>query len=108
MPSISPSSLSTIAYTSGTTGHPKGAMQTHRAVILNGAMTSQMHMRNDQDIVVSALPCPHVYANVVMNGMMMYGTKLVLHKTFDPLEVLMILKNIKQLFLMLFQPCICI
>ncbi len=87
MPSISPSSLSTIAYTSGTTGHPKGAMQTHRAVILNGAMTSQMHMRNDQDIVVSALPCPHVYANVVMNGMMMYGTKLVLHKTFDPLEV---------------------
>ena len=35
-------------------------MQSHRAVILNGSMTSQMHMRNDKDIVVSAL-CPHVW-----------------------------------------------
>ena len=73
----------TVLYTSGTTGHPKGAMQSHRAVILNGSMTSQMHMRNEKDIVVSALPCPHVYGNVVMTGMMMFGTKLVLHKVFD-------------------------
>ncbi len=87
MPNISSSSLSTIGYTSGTTGHPKGAMQSHKAVILNGSMTSQMHMRNEHDIVLSALPCPHVYANVVMIGMMMFGTKLVLHKTFDPLKV---------------------
>ena len=85
---IDPSSLSTIAYTSGTTGHPKGAMQSHRAVIINGAMTSQMHMRGADDVVVSALPCPHVYANVLMTGMMMFGTKLVLHKVFDPVTVL--------------------
>ena len=83
MPNVSSDDLSTIGYTSGTTGHPKGAMQSHRAVILNGSMTSQMHMRNDKDIVVSALPCPHVYGNVVMTGMMMFGTKLVLHKVFD-------------------------
>ncbi|NKB54033.1 MAG: AMP-binding protein [Rhizobiaceae bacterium] len=85
---IDPNSLSTIGYTSGTTGHPKGAMQSHRAVIVNGAMTSQSHMRGDRDVVVSALPCPHVYANVLMNGMMMFGTKLVLHKTFDPVAVM--------------------
>ncbi len=85
---IDPSSLSTIGYTSGTTGHPKGAMQSHRAVIVNGAMTSQSHMRGESDVVVSALPCPHVYANVLMNGMMMFGTKLVLHKTFDPVAVM--------------------
>jgi long-chain acyl-CoA synthetase len=85
---IEPASLSTIGYTSGTTGHPKGAMQSHRAVIVNGAMTSQSHMRGANDVVVSALPCPHVYANVLMNGMMMFGTKLVLHKTFDPVAVM--------------------
>ena len=83
MPKVSSDELSTIGYTSGTTGHPKGAMQSHKAVILNGSMTSQMHMRNDKDIVGSALPCPHVYGNVVMTGMMMFGTKLVLHKVFD-------------------------
>jgi long-chain acyl-CoA synthetase len=80
---IKPESLSTICYTSGTTGHPKGAMQSHRAVILNGAMTAQMQMRGANDVVVSALPCPHVYSNVIMQSMMLYGCKLILHERFD-------------------------
>ena len=80
---IDPAALSTIGYTSGTTGHPKGAMQSHRAVITNSAMTSQIQMRGANDCVVSALPCPHVYANVIMMSMMMFGSKLVLHRAFD-------------------------
>ena len=80
---IDPAALSTIGYTSGTTGHPKGAMQSHRAVITNGAMTSQIQMRGANDCVVSALPCPHVYANVIMMSMMLFGSKLVLHRAFD-------------------------
>ena len=51
-----PAALSTIGYTSGTTGHPKGAMQSHRAVMLNGAMTAQMHLKSELDTVVTALP----------------------------------------------------
>lgn len=85
---IEAESLSTICYTSGTTGHPKGAMQSHRAVITNGAMTSQMQMRGREDIIVSALPCPHVYANVVMQSMMFYGATLVLHERFEPAAIL--------------------
>jgi long-chain acyl-CoA synthetase len=60
--------LSTICYTSGTTGHPKGAMLSHTAVIMNAALTGVMHRRVAEDTVVSALPCAHVYGNVVMNG----------------------------------------
>lgn len=81
---VDENSLSTICYTSGTTGHPKGAMQSHKAVITNGAMTSQLQMRGAQDRVLSALPCPHVYANVVMHSMMFFGSTLILHARFDP------------------------
>jgi long-chain acyl-CoA synthetase len=86
--SVAPEQLSTIGYTSGTTGHPKGAMQSHQAVILNGAMTAQLHAKTAADTVVTALPCPHVYGNVVFNGAMMYGLTLVLHARFDATEIL--------------------
>ena len=80
--------LSTIAYTSGTTGHPKGAMQSHGAVLMNVAMTAQMHARSPADTVVSALPCPHVYGNVVVNGALWFGMTLVLHAAFREAEIL--------------------
>ncbi len=85
---VKPEALSTIGYTSGTTGHPKGAMQSHRAVILNVAMYAQMYAKTALDTVVTAVPCPHVYGNVIFNAAMMYGTKLVLHPRFDAGEIL--------------------
>src|SRR5271168_4929283 len=85
---VDPNATSTIGYTSGTTGHPKGAMQSHRAVMLNVAMTAQMHMKTERDVVCAALPCPHVYGNVVFQGALMYGLKLVLHPRFDASEML--------------------
>jgi long-chain acyl-CoA synthetase len=85
---VKPEALSTIGYTSGTTGHPKGAMQSHRAVILNAAMYAQMYAKTALDTVVTAVPCPHVYGNVIFNAAMMYGTKLVLHARFDAGEIL--------------------
>ena len=51
-------------------------------------MVAQLHMRGANDVALSALPCPHVYGNVLMNGMMMFGTKLVLHKVFDAADVI--------------------
>lgn len=85
---VEASATSTIGYTSGTTGHPKGAKQSHRAVMFNVAMAAQMHLKTERDVVCTALPCPHVYGNVVFQGALMYGLKLVLHARFDPSEML--------------------
>lgn len=55
---------------------------------MNTAMTATMHLRGPHDTVVSALPCSHVYGNVVMNAAIAYGTTLVLHASFDAMRVL--------------------
>lgn len=80
---VDPATLACIAYTSGTTGHPKGAMQSHRSLVLNCAYTGAMHARTRDDVVVTALPCTHVYGNVVINGTLMVGGTVVLMERFD-------------------------
>ena len=80
---IAAAATSTIGYTSGTTGHPKGAMTSHRAVLLNSSMVANGWMFTAADKAVSALPCSHVYGNVVMNGTFLTGGTLVLMPRFD-------------------------
>jgi long-chain acyl-CoA synthetase len=77
-PEIAPLTASTIGYTSGTTGRPKGAVTSHRAVMLNSAMFANMNVRNQADTAVTAVPCAHVYGNVVMNGAFLTGMTLAL------------------------------
>jgi long-chain acyl-CoA synthetase len=80
---LNPSDISTIGYTSGTTGRPKGAAQSHRAVLLNCALTATMHGRTERDMVVTALPAPHVYGNVAINGTFLAGGTVVLMPRFN-------------------------
>lgn len=92
---IDSDSLSTIGYTSGTTGHPKGACLSHRNILLNVSMTALMHQRSERDTVVTALPCPHVYGNVVMSGAIQNGMTLVLHPAFEEKAILQSIQNHK-------------
>jgi long-chain acyl-CoA synthetase len=85
---VRPDDPCTIGYTSGTTGHPKGAVQSHQAVLLNCALTATMHGRSEHDIVVTALPAPHVYGNVVINGTFLVGGTVVLMERFTVAEAL--------------------
>jgi len=88
VPRPAPADLSTIGYTSGTTGHPKGAMQSHRAVFLNTAAVFAVQTRTERDVMLNALPLPHVYGNVVMNGTFMTGGTLAVMERFDPAAML--------------------
>lgn len=80
----SPDDLFTIGYTSGTTGKPKGAVLTHRCLFASLSGTATMHVRHQHDVVLSCLPFPHVYGNIVMNAMFLAGTRLVATPRFDP------------------------
>jgi long-chain acyl-CoA synthetase len=83
-----PGDPSTIGYTSGTTGRPKGAVQSQRAVLLNCALTATMHARSERDVVVTALPAPHVYGNVAINGTFLAGGTVILMERFAAAEAL--------------------
>lgn len=90
-PDLLPSDLCAIAYTSGTTGHPKGAMQSHRSILLNCALTATMHGRGPTDVVVTALPAAHVYGNVAINSTFLAGGTVVLMERFDAAAALRLL-----------------
>jgi long-chain acyl-CoA synthetase len=77
-PPVDRSDICSIFYTSGTTGFPKGAVLRHESVLMNAAMTSLMHGLHAEDTIVTALPCAHVYGNVVLNCAISEGITLVL------------------------------
>jgi long-chain acyl-CoA synthetase len=80
--------LAAICYTSGTTGHPKGAMQPQRAVIGAAVGTVLMSARGPADRVINSLPLPHVYGSCVFNGAMLAGSTLIMVPRFDAEVVL--------------------
>lgn len=88
-----PRELGSIGYTSGTTGHPKGAMQSLESVLLNCAHTATMHGKTETDVILSALPAAHVYGNVAINGTFLVGGTVVLMERFDPVRALELIET---------------
>lgn len=83
--------LAVLLYTSGTSGHPRAAMLSHRALLANidqASRTRPAPMVPD-DIVLGVLPLFHVYGlNAVLGQVLLQGSTLVLGKRFDPEETL--------------------
>lgn len=63
-------------------------MQSQQAVLLNCSLTATMHGRTENDVVVTALPAPHVYGNVAINGTFLVGGTVVLMERFVAEEAL--------------------
>jgi long-chain acyl-CoA synthetase len=83
-----PTDTGAICYTSGTTGHPKGAVQSHRSIVATAKGTALMHSRTSADTVVSPLPSPHVYGSCVLNAGVLVGATLVMLPRFSEEGVL--------------------
>lgn len=83
--------LAVVLYTSGTSGKPRGAMLTHRALIANTEQIAQLRppaMTGD-DICLGLLPMFHIYGlNCVLGQAVRQGATVVLVDGFDPDGVL--------------------
>ena len=80
---IDPEDIAVIVYTSGTTGKPKGAMLSHRAIIA-AALANLQWMGDGLQSTICAAPINHVGAlnNVCMN-VFAYGGRIVFHHRVD-------------------------
>jgi long-chain acyl-CoA synthetase len=83
-----------ILYTSGTTGHPKGAELTHLNMLLNATASRDMFLPAcrgglEQDVALVTLPLFHSTAQTCLqNAGLLGGYRLVLLPRFEPAVVL--------------------
>jgi len=84
-----PEDLVVILYTSGTTGHPKGAMLSHGNLVANTRSVRQaMHWRPGEDVVLLVLPMFHAFAATVgMLTPLTNGCAFVPLPRFEPDQV---------------------
>ena len=82
---VAPDDIANIQYTSGTTGHPKGVMLTHRNVVNNGQFLARGFHYTEQDKVVGPVPLFHCYGCVIGTmSVLNTGAALILPNwTFD-------------------------
>jgi long-chain acyl-CoA synthetase len=91
-----PEKLAALLYTSGTSGLPRAAMLTHRALLANIEQVARVEppMMHGDDVVLGVLPLFHVYGlNAVLGGVLRHRAKLVLVERFDPQETLAIIDD---------------
>jgi long-chain acyl-CoA synthetase len=93
-PRRDPHDTAVILYTSGTTGHPKGAELTHGNMVTNAIACHDMFAPAfgggaAQSVTLITLPLFHSTAQTAqMNAALYGGFRLVLHARFDPAGVL--------------------
>jgi long-chain acyl-CoA synthetase len=83
--------LAVVIYTSGTSGRPKGAMLTHRALLANLEQCARIDppVTTADDVVLLVLPLFHIYGlNAGLGAVAKHGATGSLSERFDPVETL--------------------
>jgi fatty-acyl-CoA synthase len=90
MATLDPLDPVNIQYTSGTTGHPKGATLSHHNILNNGYFTTELINFTEQDRLCIPVPFYHCFGMVMGNlGCTSHGATMVIPGPgFDPIATL--------------------
>ena len=83
-----------VIFTSGTTGRPKGATQTHRSILssVHGSLVQNKH--SEADVFICGLPLFNNFGlNVILMGSIAIGGTLVIIDRFEGSEVLELIQQ---------------
>ena len=95
-PGVTPEDVAYLTYTSGTTGPPKGAMNTHGNIAFNARVYQVMQQIDSHDVVLGVAPLFHVTGEVAhLATAALSGIPLVLYYRFDPGETLHLIEQWK-------------
>ncbi len=96
---VSPEDAACFVYTSGTTGKPKGAVETHSSVAYNAEVYRVWMQIGEEDSVFGVAPLFHI-TGLVGHGALagVAGVPLVLFHRFDPAEALRLIEKWRPTF----------
>ena len=79
-----PEALAVLLYTAGTSGEPKAAMLSHRALLNHLDSVASFEILDRESVVLAMLPLFHVFGlNAVLGSWAMSGARLVIMDGFD-------------------------
>lgn len=82
---VMPSDPAVILFTSGTTGHPKGATLTHKNLMSNALTTHLIFDFDENDVFFGGLPLFHAFGQTVcLNTVVAKGASVALIAAFTP------------------------
>ena len=97
--SFTPDDTAFLTYTSGTTGPPKGAMNTHRNVVFNSQAYRQWCRLGHDDVVLGVAPLFHITGLIAgVTTALLLGVPLVLAYRFEPASMVETIRDERPTF----------
>jgi long-chain acyl-CoA synthetase len=88
MADCSEEDLAFLLYTSGTTGHPKGVMLSHKSIVVNHRTVASTGRLKERSQTVLMLPLSHSFGVLMMNVCYLTGCTATILPRFDARQVL--------------------
>jgi long-chain acyl-CoA synthetase len=93
-PELLPDDIAYLTYTSGTTGPPKGAMNTHRNLVFNARVYKASALMDENDVVLGVAPLFHVTGEVAHLAIAALNSiPVILYYRFDAEETLRLVER---------------